>query len=320
MATVFFSYSHADEKLRDQIEKQLSLLKRQGIIETWHDRRIGAGEHIHDAIDSHSSSDEIILLLVSPDFIDSDYCYEKEMLRAMQRHHAGQAIVIPVILRPCDWHGAPFGSLNAVPRDGKAITRMPDMDEAMLEVANAVRDAAGRVGSRPTSGRSHQALTGETAPAPLVGPRSSNMRLAKAFTQRDKDAFKLQAFEYITRYFENSLQELGQRNPGCEGVFRQVDANRFFASIYLHGKDVARATIYIGSEVWGRSINYTQGEVMGSNTMNDCLQVEADDQTLYLRTMMGGSFGYGQPEKLSMEGGAEHFWSQLIAPLQQSHH
>lgn len=313
MATVFFSYSHADEQLRDQIEKQLSLLKRQGIVETWHDRRIGAGENIHEAIDRNISSAEIILLLVSPDFIDSDYCYEKEMHSAMQRHQAGQAIVIPVILRPCEWHGAPFGNLNAVPRDGKAITRMPDIDEAMLEVAKAIRDAAKRLAPRPSTAPPHQPL--EPDPMLVAMPRSSNLRLAKAFTQRDKDAFLLQAFEYISRYFENSLQELAQRNPGCEGVFRQVNVNRFFASIYLHGKDVARATIYTDGGVWGESISYTQGEVMDSNTLNDSLRIEADDQTLYLKTMMG--VGYNQPDKLNMEGGAEYFWSRFITPLQR---
>lgn len=98
LPNVFFSYCHADEALRDQLEKQLSMLKRQGVIETWHDRRIGAGQEIDAAIDDHINSDEIILLLVSPDFIASDYCYNIEMTRAMERHGAGEAIVIPVIL------------------------------------------------------------------------------------------------------------------------------------------------------------------------------------------------------------------------------
>src|ERR1700747_1511118 len=87
---VFFSYSHADETLRDQIEKQLALLKRQGVIEVWHDRRIGAGQDFAKEIDRHVETDDIILLLVSSDFLASDYCYEKEMTRAMQRHEAGE--------------------------------------------------------------------------------------------------------------------------------------------------------------------------------------------------------------------------------------
>jgi hypothetical protein len=148
VASVFFSYSHADEGLRDQLEKQLSLLKRQGIIEVWHDRRIGAGREFGKEIDWHVETDDIILLLVSSDFLDSDYCYEKEMARAMERHEAGEAIVIPVILRACDWHGAPFGKINATPPDGRPVTQFPDRDQALLEVAKAVRQAAERLGSK----------------------------------------------------------------------------------------------------------------------------------------------------------------------------
>jgi hypothetical protein len=151
VASVFFSYSHADEALRNEIEKQLSLLKRQGIIEAWHDRRIGAGEDFADAVDQHVETDDIILLLVSADFMASDYCYEREMVRAMERHTAGEAIVIPVILRPCDWHGAPFGRLNATPPDGKPITSYANRDEALLEAAKAVRAAAGRLSAKRKS-------------------------------------------------------------------------------------------------------------------------------------------------------------------------
>jgi len=158
LPSVFFSYSHADERLRDQLEKQLSLLKRQGVIETWHDRRIVAGHEIDRAIGEHVDKDDIILLLVSADFLASDYCYDIEMTRAMERHAAGEAIVIPVILRACDWHGAPFGKLNATPPDGKPITQWPDIDEAFLHVAKAVRKAA------ETLGKSNKA----TSPPPSM--------------------------------------------------------------------------------------------------------------------------------------------------------
>jgi len=148
MPSVFFSYSHADEALRDQLEKQLAMLRRQGVIETWHDRRIGAGQDIDHAIDEHINRDEIILLLVSPDFLASDYCYDIEMKRAMERHHAGKAIVIPVILRACDWHHAPFGKLNATPRDGKPVTQWP----VVWRWATESRRCAWRIGMAASAG------------------------------------------------------------------------------------------------------------------------------------------------------------------------
>lgn len=321
MPSVFFSYSHADESLRDQLEKQLSMLKRQGVIETWHDRRIGAGEEIHGAIDARINTDDIILLLVSADFLASDYCYDIEMQRAMERHEAKEAVVIPVILRACDWHPAPFGKLKAVPLDGKPITQWADIDDAFLQVAKAVREAATRLGeksSHPTR-RASSIPSATSAAMPLsAGPRSSNLRVAKTFTQRDKDQFRNDAFEYIARFFENSLNELGQRNPGYEGIFRRVDANRFFATIYRNGKDVARGTIYMGGDAWGRGINYVQGETTDNNSMNESLNIAADDQTLYLTCMGMSSFGNNRDQKLSLEGGAELLWEILIRPLQGS--
>ena len=314
-ARVFFSYCHADEALRDQIEKQLSVLKRQGVVETWHDRRIEAGQEIDAAITEHLELDDIILLLVSPDFLNSDYCYDKEMIRAIERHDQGEAVVIPIILRPCDWHSAPFGKLNAVPADGHAITRLPDRDEAMLQVAKAVRKAAERVGaSAPTK------IVPRPVPLPShdqpasTGPRSSNLRLAKQFTQRERDHFLTESFEFIARFFENSLQELARRNAGCEGAFRQINANKFFATIYLNGKDVARCTISIGTS-WGAGITYAAGEIHNDGQMNEHLRVDADDQSLYLVPFGLGRNG-GSHEKLSMEGGAEYLWQELISRLQ----
>src|SRR5438128_1377433 len=98
---VFFSYSHKDEELRDEMANHLSILKRQGVITDWHDRRITAGDEWAGQIDEHLNSAHLILLLISADFIASDYCYDLELTRAMERHEAREACVIPVILRPC---------------------------------------------------------------------------------------------------------------------------------------------------------------------------------------------------------------------------
>ncbi|WP_386081911.1 toll/interleukin-1 receptor domain-containing protein [Vreelandella sp. F11] len=318
MPNVFFSYCHADEVLRDQLEKQLAMLKRQGVIDSWHDRRIDAGQEIDAAIDEHINSDEIILLLVSPDFIASDYCYNIEMARAMERHNAKEAIVIPVILRACDWHHAPFGKLLGTPQDGKPVTLWPDRDEALLQVAKEVRKAAERWRSTQSSAeRVDVGALMHTQQTVVAGPRSSNLRVAKTFTQLDKDRFQIDTFEYIARFFENSLNELQARNPGYEGVFRRIDANRFFATIYKDGESVATATVYVGGQM-GAGIYYSQGgDSFSSNSFNEALSVQADDQALYL-TSMGMAFQGRQHQKLSQEGAAEMLWEIVIAPLQRA--
>jgi hypothetical protein len=138
---VFFSYSHKDEDLCVELVKHLSILKRQGVIQDWHDRKIGAGKEWEGEIDTHLNTAGVILLLISSDFLASDYCYDKEMNRALERHEAGEACVIPIILRPVDWEGAPFGKLQALPKDAKPVTSWPDQDQAFLNVAQGIRAA-----------------------------------------------------------------------------------------------------------------------------------------------------------------------------------
>lgn len=132
---IFFSYSHKDEALREQLEKQLSILKWQGVISGWHDRKIIAGQEWADEIDKHLNTAQLILLLVSPDFMASNYCYSIEVQRAMERYERGEAQVIPIILRPVFWRSSLFGKLQTLPKDGKAITRWGNRDSAFLDVA-----------------------------------------------------------------------------------------------------------------------------------------------------------------------------------------
>jgi hypothetical protein len=142
---VFFSYAHEDENFRIDLEKHLSLMRRNGEITGWHDRNISAGAHWKDSIDQHLESAQIILLLISADFLASDYCYEIEMKRAMQRHRQGKARVIPIILRNCDWSSSPFSSLQALPKNAKPIKSWNDPDEAYQDVVTGIRKAAAQL-------------------------------------------------------------------------------------------------------------------------------------------------------------------------------
>lgn len=136
---VFFSYAHEDEELRDKLATHLSTLRRQEIIQEWHDRQIGAGQEWAGEIDRNLEAAHVILLLISADFIGSDYCMDKELSRAMERHELAEARVIPVILRPVDWEGLSFSKLQALPTDGKPISSWADQDEAFLNVARGIR-------------------------------------------------------------------------------------------------------------------------------------------------------------------------------------
>jgi tetratricopeptide (TPR) repeat protein len=136
---LFYCYAREDRALRDELDLHLSGLKRQRYITSWSDREIAPGVEWEKEIDTHLNTADIILLLVSPHFMASDYCYGVEMERALQRHQTGTARVIPIVMRPVDWHGAPFSTLQMLPTDAKPITRWPDRDEAFWDVATNIR-------------------------------------------------------------------------------------------------------------------------------------------------------------------------------------
>jgi hypothetical protein len=138
---VVFSYSHHDEKMRSALDKHLSALKHNGAVRTWQDVMMRAGSEFETEISSHFDHAELILLLVSANFLASDYCYNKEMKRAMERHEAGEARVIPIIVSPVDWHSTPFGKLLALPTNGKPVSMWTKRDAALLNVAVGIRAA-----------------------------------------------------------------------------------------------------------------------------------------------------------------------------------
>lgn len=324
MAQVFFSYSHDDEALRDQLEKHLASLRYEGAIESWHDRRILPGDNLDASIDVQIDSAELILLLVSSSFLSSRYCYTIEMQRALERHQRGECKVVPVILRACDWHNTPLGSLMAVPRDGKPITSWTNPDEAYTDVVRQIRallqHMQPRAASRPPSAPAFhvspdqpQAITaGEFTT--IDRPRSSNLRLRKTFSDFDKDQFAHEGFDYIRRFFENSLAELQQRNPGIQGTLRGLGDTGFSASICREGRVVSECSIAIGADFGRNSITYSSSVTGGG--YNEMLSIGVDDQDIFFQSLMGGHRA-GSSSKLSAEGAAELLWGMLLAPLQR---
>lgn len=306
MATIFFSYSHADEALRDQLEKHLAMLKHEGLVEAWHDRRLPAGDELDNTIRRELERADVILLLVSSDFLASNYCYNIEMQRAIERHEAGEARVIPVILRPCDWHGAPFGKLLATPDDGKPVRSFSDHDDGFLQVARSIRKAlpapARRVSpvQRPTQAAAHPT----TATA-----RSSNLALPRRFTDMDRDRFRDETFEFFAAFFENSLMELSQRHPGIEGRFKRIDAESFTAALYQDGRRKGSCHIYLARMPDG--IAYSSAESPARNSYNECLSVETDQHGIHWRAIGMNIRGDAQA-RLTPQAAAEEYWALFM--------
>ena len=142
--TLFYSYAHEDETLRDELQGHLKLLERRGLLAPWHDRRIVPGADWSGAIDSYLRSAELVLLLISKDFIESDYIMGTELAVAMQRHAAQAAVVVPIVVRavdfdPQDDQELPFLRLQGLPTDLRPVTSWPNRDEAWTNVAKGLR-------------------------------------------------------------------------------------------------------------------------------------------------------------------------------------
>lgn len=328
MIRVFLSYSHADEKYRNELAKHLKSLERQGIIETWRDRRIAPGNEWASRIDDELRRADIILLLVSVDFINSEYCYDLEMKEALDRHDRQDAVVIPVILRPCDCGGLPFGKLQAATQDGKPVEKYPSLDDAFLEVTTKIKAVAKRLvaqRNRPSAASSpasalpvNLGLSQATAQQSAL-PRSANLAIPKSFTDHDKDIFVSESFAFIANYFEGSLDELKKRNSEISTRFEKVDARSFEAAIYLQVKQVSKCGIWRGNSLGFRgpeSIAFSYSGLGQGNSFNESMSVKDNGNMLCLEPMGMGLNGNSK-KPLTNEGAAEYYWRMFFEPVQR---
>lgn len=142
---LFVSYATSDEAFRQELEQSLAGMRRTGILETWTFRRITPGENLDQGINDALEAADIIALLVSPAFLDSDYCWNVEMKRAVELQDSGRTVLLPIIIRSCVWEDAPFARLAALPEDAKPVAEWASRDAAWSSVARGVRDVAEKV-------------------------------------------------------------------------------------------------------------------------------------------------------------------------------
>lgn len=326
MTRVFISYSHKDEALRAELDTHLALLRREGAIDVWSDHRIAAGSELDASISDALESADIILLLLSADFIASDYCFGIEMRRAIERHERREAVVVPVLLRPCDFRTAPFGRLKAIPTDARPVVKWPNRDDAFLDIVHYLRAllpepaAQSRGPSRPpaatspnTGSQSTPSAATDSAPSRRA-PRSSDLFLPREFTDQDKHDFVQRAFEYIRNYFEGSLEELAIRNAGITSRLASLSPRAFSAVVFRNGKRIGGCSVRLGSALHAGGISFSHDENAGESSSNEILTVESDEHTMHLKPLMGWH-GDRTNSKLSEEGAAEHLWSMFKSTL-----
>ena len=212
--TVFISYSHKDEALRDELAKHLTILRRQKIISDWYDRDITAGDDWRTAILDQLNQADLILLLISADFLASDFCWAVELTRAIDRHDKGEAVVVPIILREVDWKGAPFGKLQALPTNAQPVKTWPTTDAAFKDVAIGIRKAVKDLQKRRAEARRQNLNQYETTYRQAVEQKYSLSAEAQGQLNRLQTALALSAQDVapiktkLNRQFGESKQHL----------------------------------------------------------------------------------------------------------------
>lgn len=309
MPKLFISYSHKDEKALEKLHKHLAMLRREGLIEAWFDREILAGDNIDAEIKNNLATSDFFIALVSPDFIASDYCYEKEMKEAIGRHDEGTIRVIPVIAEPCDWTPSPLGKLKALPKDGQPISTWANENVAYLDVATQLRRLLSATETKAAA--STRPATTEVAPR---APRG--YRVKKEFDTIDKEDFRKKTFETIAEYFQKSIHELNEVGDPIRARFEMMGDGAFTCTVLNKGMGArsgeAHITVHAHSQNMFKEISYHFGQRTAANTANGHIRVEANEYAMHLRL---DSFGFGVDRKkeLTPDEAAEELWKEFIS-------
>ena len=202
--SLFYSYAHEDEALRDELRGHLKILERRGLLSSWHDREIKPGEDWHQKIDAQLQMCDLVLLLVSKDFIESDYIFGNELTVAMQRHEAGLATVVPIVVRaidiePDDRDALPFLKLQALPTDMRPVTSWPNRDEAWTNVAKGLRATVKAIHDRKAAGQAPKRGMRPLQPIAPAPPPSAAETASDALLRDVVDGFAAKVNEAMAQ-------------------------------------------------------------------------------------------------------------------------
>lgn len=312
---VFLSYSHQDKGLLDKLKKHLDIVRRRGLAEFWDDSRLSAGTRFEPAIYSKLDSAHVIVLLISADFLSSEFCYSKEMDRALARERAGTARVIPVILHDCHWDRDPrLKALSALPRDGLALTLWANLDTACANVVEGIfavleelAAKRGGTGAPEVMGRG-TSLSGHSA-----GPaRSLSTAVERTVSAAERLRFLSDAHTQLARHFERALASLRTQRPETRTEFTRVDGRTFVCRVVQTGRRASECAIcVVPDRGW---ITFSEVATSRGNSYSECLSVAADGRGLFLRCL-GLSDGADPSRRLTPDSAAALLWNRFLEPL-----
>lgn len=312
MSKAFISYSHRDEKALGRLHTHLAMLRRENLITTWYDREILAGDEIEREVSSNLRDSDLFLALVSPDFLDSNYCYQREMENALKRHEEGTLRIIPIILEPCDWTASPLAKLKALPKDGKPISTWTNENVAYLDVATELR----RLIRVPATNLHDTPARRQEPERNQISQPSRRYRIKREFDSIDRDEFRHEAFAVIEEYFHRSIDELNGIGDPIRAHFERMDSGAFSCTVLNKASrsKEAHITVRNGDDglFGGDAITYSFSK-RSSNSANGFIRVEANEYELYLK---GDDLPFRRTRNegpMSAQQSADALWREFIS-------
>lgn len=251
----FISYSHKDEDYLQKLQVTLAQVKRQGLLQDWTDHDIEAGDRFNQKIDKELDLSQLFIALVSPDYIASNYCYDKEFKQAQQLEMENKIKIVPIICRPCDWKNTPFSEFKAMPKDGKAMSDWQNEDSAFFNVIEMLRSLI----KQPTHSPTTISKQAERTSRKFEG----SYKVRKEFDIVQKSNFVDTTFEEVKTLLKDYLEELATSENVTFKILNDTNNN---LKCYLVNRDISITQcecIFKKSEERSNSyhFNYNEGEL-----------------------------------------------------------
>ncbi|QNN43650.1 toll/interleukin-1 receptor domain-containing protein [Pedobacter roseus] len=301
----FISYSHKDVDYLEKLKVHLAQIKREGLITDWTDQEITAGSRLDDSISAALSTSQLFISIVSPDYIASHYCFEKEFTTALKLQEEGKITVIPIIVEPCDWKSTPMATIKALPDDGKPVSEWTNQNNAFAKIAQEIRKLL-------SVGEIRQVLTNNTTSQAQVPSR--NYRAERIFTEVDKLDFKEKSFEVITNYFKSAMAEFnGIENLQSKLIEEEKKSFTCLISNKGNLKDAYLTISVAGGDGFRHSdltYSFTKGQHQNTINLNNVFTIEHDAYELYWQH--SNLMQSRSAERLTDKQIAERVWNDFI--------
>lgn len=270
MAHAFISYSHSDEYVVKRLHTHMSQLKREGTLTSWFDGEILAGSSLDENVKLELDRAELFIAIVSPDYLNSAYCYDIEFQDALSKFQVGKVRIIPIIAQPCDWKRSPFGKFKAIPKDGKPISDWTNENNAFLNIIDELRRIVSNVPEKEIA---------------TASPIKAPYKIKRDFDPVDLLNFRDESFQVIHDYFTEAIEEINGVNEIKARFVNEILKQQFTCVITNRAKIGTTGYISIGlqqSDHFGRNgITFALADHLNQNMYGNNFSIEYDDYELF---------------------------------------